>query len=148
MRIVQANSAHLDQWAHLRAALWDWMSVEEHRADAAETYCSGKEDKVAFVALTDAGDLTGFAEASLRNDYVNGCETSPVAFLEGIIVAPEHRTTGIARALVDRVADWGRAHRCSEFASDALLGNVDSHRFHEAIGFEEAERVVCFRRDL
>jgi aminoglycoside 6'-N-acetyltransferase I len=148
MNIVPANVTHLDAWARLRAQLWDGMSVAEHRDDAAETYCSCKDNKAAFVALTDVGVVTGFAEASLRIDYVNGCETSPVTFLEGIFVATEHRKSGIARALADRVADWGREKGCTEFASDALLDNFDSHRFHAAIGFREEECVVCFRRAL
>lgn len=34
----------------------------------------------------------------------------------------------------------------AELASDALLENTASHAMHRALGFEEAERVVCFRR--
>ncbi|MDB5495666.1 MAG: aminoglycoside acetyltransferase [Phenylobacterium sp.] len=33
-------------------------------------------------------------------------------------------------------------------ASDALLDNRESHAFHSAVGFEEAERVVYFRKIL
>jgi aminoglycoside 6'-N-acetyltransferase I len=33
-------------------------------------------------------------------------------------------------------------------ASDALLENTDSHAMHRALGFEEAERVVYFRKLL
>ena len=35
-----------------------------------------------------------------------------------------------------------------EIASDAQLENVEGHAFHTAIGFEETERVVYFRRRL
>ena len=31
---------------------------------------------------------------------------------------------------------------------DALLDNTASHAMHEALGFEETERVVCFRKSL
>ena len=41
-------------------------------------------ESIAFVALLSGREPVGFAEASLRHDYVNGCETSRVAFLEGI----------------------------------------------------------------
>jgi aminoglycoside 6'-N-acetyltransferase I len=37
---------------------------------------------------------------------------------------------------------------CSEFASDTLLDNVESHKFHAALGFQETERVVYFRKIL
>jgi aminoglycoside 6'-N-acetyltransferase I len=53
------------------------------------------------VLLAEAADgaLTGFAEVS-RRLYAEGCETSPVGFLEGWYVAPEHRRSGVGRALV------------------------------------------------
>jgi len=148
MRIAVASAAHLDAWSRLRCALWDWMSAEDHRAEAEQTYFSGDPDKVAFVAMSDSSETLGFAEAALRRDYVEGCETSPVAFLEGIYVAPENRMAGVARALSQAVADWGRSQGCSELASNALLDNAESHMFHAAIGFTETERVVYFRKEL
>ena len=101
-----------------------------------------------IVACTDAGDAVGFAEARLRTDYVNGCETSPVLFLEGIYVEPSWRTQGIARLLCEHLASWGATRGCTEFASDALLDNRLSHAVHSALGFTETERVVYFRRPL
>ena len=90
----------------------------------------------------------GFAEATLRMDNVNGCATSPVAFLEGIYVERWARRQGVARALVGVVEQWGREMGCREFASDALLENVGSHSMHRGLGFQETERVVYFRKDL
>jgi aminoglycoside 6'-N-acetyltransferase I len=147
MWIVPATADHLDQWAALRIALWAWDTVVDHAEEAAELYLSGDPDRAAFVAMEGAR-MTGFAEAALRRDYVEGCETSPVAFLEGVYVVPEARKSGVARALADAVADWGRSRGCTEYASNALLDNLESHAFHAAIGFEETERVVYFRRDL
>lgn len=144
--IVQAGPEHLDGWAALRHALWDELSVDEHRSEAAEQL-SEPERLLNLIAL-DGGKVVGFAEAALRHDYVNGCETSPVVFLEGIYVAEAARGQGIARRLCDAVAEWGRAQGCSEFASDALSDDLDSHAFHRAAGFAETERVVYFRREL
>ena len=79
---------------------------------------------------------------------MNGCETSPVGFLEGIYVDPAQRRQGMARALNAAAEQWARACGCSEFASDALLDNIDSHRMHAALGFAETERVVMFRKVL
>jgi aminoglycoside 6'-N-acetyltransferase I len=100
------------------------------------------------MALNAQGDSLGFAEAMLRTDNVNGCATSPVAFLEGIYVEPSARRQGVARALADVVEQWARQMGCREFASDALLENVSSHCMHRGLGFEETERVVYFRKDL
>jgi aminoglycoside 6'-N-acetyltransferase I len=79
---------------------------------------------------------------------VNGCETSPVAFLEGIYVEPWARRQGVAKELVAEVERWAFARGCQEFASDALLDDTDSHGMHVALGFEETERVVYFRKGL
>ncbi|MDC9614677.1 GNAT family N-acetyltransferase [Xenorhabdus khoisanae] len=54
---------------------------------------------VSFVALDEDGNGLGFADASIRHGYVNGCEGSPVVFLEGIFVSPTHRKCGVAKVL-------------------------------------------------
>jgi aminoglycoside 6'-N-acetyltransferase I len=145
MKISPCTLADLDDWAAMRAALWpgeEWLREE---AEAMLTLPA--ETSLNLIART-RGAPAGFAETVLRSDHVNGCETSPVAFLEGIYVSPEYRENGVARALAEAVADWGRGLGCTEFASDALLDNLDSHAFHAAIGFAETERVVYFRRAL
>ncbi len=146
MIVRPVSAADLDAWAELRVALWPDGSVAEHRAEAAEAL--EDPDLVTYVAETPDGLIAGFVEAALRRDYVNGCETSPVAFVEGLYVRPEHRKAEIGRALCTAVADWGRTKGCSELASDALADNLDSHAFHRAVGFEETERVVYFRMGL
>src|SRR5581483_8371774 len=100
------------------------------------------------IAFSAEGNVAGFAEATVRSDYVNGCASSPVVFLEGIYVEPWARRRGAARLLADAVGNWGRKNGCREFASDALIENAESHAMHRALGFEETERVVYFRKDL
>jgi aminoglycoside 6'-N-acetyltransferase I len=148
MHILPVTADHLDQWAELRIALWDWDTVEDHREEAEELYLAGEPDRAAFVALDEAGAVIAFAEATIRRDYVEGCDTSPVVFLEGVYVLPQARKSGVAKALSDVVANWGHTKGCTEYASNALLENIDSHAFHAAIGFEETERVVFFRKEL
>lgn len=129
----------------MRLALFPDYSADFHRAELeALITCA---DYGVFVAIA-ASEPVGFAEVALRSDYVNGCDTSPVAFLEAVYVAPDKRRSGGARALIAAVEAWGRARGCSELASDADLANTDSHRMHEAVGFEETERVVYFRKGL
>lgn len=135
-------------WLALRAALWPDGSVAGHNAEI-EAIRAGQTGTVAFLFFTaDAPDAVGFAEVSLRHDYVNGCETSPVGFLEGIYVDPAHRGQGVARRLAAAAEDWARAKGCAEFASDAALDNAASHAMHAALGFAETERVVYFRKAL
>lgn len=146
-RIEVVTHKHLAQWLPLRHALWPDTSRAEHAGEAATILRSG--EMAAFVAVTD--EVVGFAEASLRRDHVNGCDSpmgTPVAFLEGLYVVPAQRRRGIARALCDAVADWGRTKGCVELASDTGLDYLDSQAMHQALGFAETERVVFFRRAL
>jgi len=100
------------------------------------------------LAFLTPDSTAGFVEASKRVDYVNGTSSSPVAFLEGLYVDPISRRKGVARALVAEVDRWACAEGCSELASDSLVENLVAHAAHRALGFEETERVVYFRRDI
>jgi aminoglycoside 6'-N-acetyltransferase I len=80
----------------LRCALWPDQLEHLHRSDA-EALLHRAGEAVTFLAR--APECIGFAELTLRHDYVNGCDTSPVAFLEGIYVKPEWRRRGVATAL-------------------------------------------------
>ena len=132
MPIRDARESDIEAWAALRAALWPDASMDQHRGEIVAMLAKDKRF-AAFVALTDAGNIAGFVEASLRYDNVNGCETSPVGFVEGIYVRPEHRGTNIGRLLCATVEEWARTLGCTELASDALLDNSDSHAFHRAV---------------
>jgi aminoglycoside 6'-N-acetyltransferase I len=152
-RIVRAGAGRAHDWADLRAALWPGSNAAGHATEVRQVLGRG-DTAVAFLAVDagvgdDAdGPALGFAEATLRSDYVNGCETSPVGFLEGWYVVPAARGQGIGRALVAAIEDWARQRGCTEMASDTLLDNTQSQRAHEACGFEEAERVVYFHKRL
>ena len=148
MNIEIGAMNNIEPWAQLRAALWPHQSLEDHRAELVGSFLSGSGKEIAFIARSDSGEAVGFAEAALRHDYVNGCSSSPVLFLEGIYVRPADRRKGVARLLSNAVADWGRSAGCAEFASDALLENSASQAFHAALGFSETERVVFFRKPL
>lgn len=145
--VAVATAADLADWVTLRQALWPNTVPEAHAADVAAMLAT-PGDTANFIARTTDGTAIGLAEASLRRDYVNGCKTTPVAFLEGIYVAPDQRRHGMARALVASVEQWARGRGCSEFASDAPLDNVRSHDMHRALGFSETQRVVYYRKLL
>jgi aminoglycoside 6'-N-acetyltransferase I len=146
MRIEAARAVHDAAWRALRVELWPEAAADGSDLDA---WLATHGDRYeGFIAFDDDGTAIGFAEASLRSDYVNGCDTSPVLFLEGLYVRPARRRRGVARALCEAVAQWGRARGCCEFASDTLLDNALSQAVHRALGFAEVERVVYFRKPL
>lgn len=145
MKVISCTDEHLEPWLALRCELWPQASETAH---ARELAALRGTSYVGFLALSDDDQTLGFAEASLRRDYVIGCASSPVAFLEGIYVRPFARRQGVARALGQAVESWGREQGCTELASDADIANEDSHRMHEALGFTETERVVFFHKAL
>jgi len=142
-----ATTDDVEALAELRFALWPDEPLAQRRAEAEQRVARADPRIETFVALAQE-EVAGFAEVSLRSDYVNGCETSPVAFLEGIFVRPESRRRGLGRSLVAAAERWGREQGCTELGSDARLDNDQSHRFHSGAGFEETERVVYFRKSL
>jgi aminoglycoside 6'-N-acetyltransferase I len=144
--IVPCTSTAQPGWLDLRQALWPGLAAE-HLAEM-QSFLDCPDKYAQFLAYGPDGQPAGFVEAALRTDYVNGTDGSPVAFIEGIHVAPQHRRQGIGRSLVDIVVAWGRARGCSELASDALLENEASHAMHRALGFEETERVVFFQKPI
>ena len=106
-----------------------------------------KGDAVCFIKYIDEKPIA-FAQCQLRYDYVEGTESSPVGYLEGIFVAEKYRKCGYAAQLLGECEKWAKEKGCTEFASDCELINEDSLKFHIALGFEEANRIICFRKEL
>lgn len=145
MHIEECGAEMLSQWVDLRFALWP---DEDRGIMAREAPGILVRPDILVLVAREGDDVIGFAEASVRRDDVNGCETSPVAFLEGIYVQPVHWHRGVARALIVTIEGWAREQGLRELASDALLENRNSHAMHEALGFAETDRVVYFRKAL
>lgn len=101
-----------------------------------------------FLAENNEDGFIGFAEFSVRRDYVEGSSSSPVPYLEGWYVDKRYRNTGIGRGLVEAVEEWSRQRGFKELGSDTLLDNTDSINTHLAIGFREVERGVHFIKSL
>ena len=132
----------LAEWA---CQLWPDHTVEEMCAEFAEILA--KPDAAFFLAYAEE-TAVGFAQCQLRYDYVEGTDSSPVGYLEGIYVTEEYRKQGVARELLTACESWAKAKGCSEFASDCELDNVQSLQFHLNVGFEEANRIICFTKKL
>ena len=148
MPIRIATHSDIPAWVELRAQLWEDTSQDQHKNEALAMLAESPKKCVVFLDVVEGVGVRAFAEASLRRDYVNGCDTTPVAFLEGMFVCPDNQGSGIGRQLLRAVQSWAVERGVSELASDADLENVASHAFHRALGFEETERVVYFRKPL
>jgi aminoglycoside 6'-N-acetyltransferase I len=147
--IRRLTAADRGQWSAMRIALYTEAdpSAQPDELAAEIGGMLAREDWAAFAAATSAGDLVGLIELFERN-YAEGCDTSPVTYIEGLWVAPNRRKSGIARSLVMAGVDWGRSRGRSEIASDVQLANARSQTVHERLGFEETERLVTYRMSI
>jgi aminoglycoside 6'-N-acetyltransferase I len=145
MKIRKIVESDRPEWVRLRDALWPG-SLSDHDVETRKYFESGPDLPVVFVAEVD-GRLVGFLELDYRKN-APGCTSSPVPFIEGWYVEPAIRGRNIGRALVDAAEAHARASGHVEIASDAELENAGGINAHLAVGYEEVERVVCFRRSL
>jgi aminoglycoside 6'-N-acetyltransferase I len=145
MKLVQCTSTRQVGWLDLRQALWPDAAATEHLAEM-QSFVDQPARFAQLVAYGPNGEPAGFIEAALRADYVNGTDSSPVAFLECLYVAPAYRRQGVGTILIATIISWAKANGCTEIASDALLDNKASQAMHQALGFQETERVVFFRK--
>jgi aminoglycoside 6'-N-acetyltransferase I len=144
LTIRRVTAADAPEWVRMRRALWpDDTHDEEVRA----YFAAPEPDAVVFVARRPGGGLAGFLEAGTRS-VAEGCESRPVAYVEGWYVDPDVRRQRVGAALMRAAEGWARSAGFREIASDARLDNVVSHAAHRALGFAEVERIVCFRRVL
>lgn len=143
--IKEAKTDDLHQVVRLAERLWP-----DHVPGALEDELAGLMDRpdAAFFLAWEEGRAMGFAQCQLRRDYVEGAEHSPAGYLEGIFVEEPFRRKGIAGKLLSACEGWALDRGCREFASDCELDNTQSQRFHEALGFREANRIVCFVKEL
>jgi len=145
--IKEATAEDLDSWVELRVQLWPHQSAEESRTDCLKIIDSQRE--VCFISYPSSEEKkgNGFIEVSTR-DYSDGCESSPVGYIEGVFVSEGNRKKGLGKELIEKSYGWFLTKGCSEVGSDALIENEESISFHKRIGFEEVERHVVFRKQI
>jgi hypothetical protein len=72
-------------WLAMRRALWPRCPEGEHIREMTQSL-AGPGRHAQFMAYAEESLPAGFIEVSLRSDHVNGTESSPVAFIEGLAV--------------------------------------------------------------
>lgn len=145
LMIRQADGTDLDALARLAVLLWPDHALSGLKQEIEETLL---DPEAAFFLCFGNGVPTGFAQCQLRRDYVEGTKTTPVGYLEGVFVVENYRRKGVAGQLLRQCEIWSVAQGCSEFASDCEIANEESYAFHVKCGFQEANRIVCFRKKI
>lgn len=145
MKIYEASCEDTLILAHMAKEIWDNDNLLELEKEFIDMIHNKNE--TAFI-LCEGDLVVAFANVSLRCDYVEGTDSSPVGYLEGIFVKEAYRKKSYAKSLVKKCEEWARDRGAIEFASDCLLDNRDSFLFHLAIGFVEANRIICFKKKI
>lgn len=134
------------EWLRLRNLLWPG-APDDHEREIAEFFTKPSPDLATFVIDCGGTRLGGFLEAQVRN-YAEGCSGSRIGYIEGWYVEPELRRQGLGAQLVRAAEHWARELGLSEMASDCEIDNAVSWRAHIALGYQEVERIICFRKAL
>ena len=143
--VIKAKETDAAVLARLAVILWSGHTADEMEAEFSVLL---KDENAACFIKYNGETPVGFAQCQLRHDYVEGTDSSPVGYLEGIFVLPDYRRRGFAYELLSGCERWAKSKGCTEFASDCELENRDSLHFHLAAGFTEANRIICFKKML
>jgi aminoglycoside 6'-N-acetyltransferase I len=143
--IRQLDGRDIPGWIELRTRLWPDESASELEAEGRRAL-RGDPPLIVRVA-EETGRLIGFIEIGLRS-YAEGCSSSPVPYVEGWYVVPERRRQGVGAALMRAAEMWASQAGYVELGSDTQPANQGSQAAHAALGFEEVEQLVVFRKAL
>lgn len=143
--IKSATINDISVLVEMAVMLWGSHDKTELSKEFEETIKS--KNNIFFIKYINNNPV-GFAHCSLRHDYVEGTSSSPVGYLEGIYIKDDYRGSGYAKELLDACINFAKQNGCSEFASDCELDNNNSLLFHKALGFEEVNRVICFKKNI
>jgi len=149
MLVITVRPARPDdkpEWLRMRRLLWPDSDEAEFLEEMDKTLANAAEQPV-FIALRADQRPGGFLEGGTRK-YAEGCETSPVGFIEGWYVDEDLRRKGVGGALVRAMEDWAREQGLTEIASDTWLDNETSISAHKSLGYVEMERLVHFAKKL
>ena len=143
--VRKAGAKDMDIIADMAVLLWENHSAADLKNEFSEILSKGKAQ---FFLKWEEDVPVGFAQCQLRYDYVEGTGTTPVGYLEGIFVKEACRNKGYARELLAECEAWAKDYGCREFGSDCEIDNTDSLKFHKAMNFTEANRIICFTKKL
>ncbi|ADB38349.1 aminoglycoside 6'-N-acetyltransferase [Spirosoma linguale] len=144
--VIEPLSTHtINDVVELVLELWPDCTHDEELENYSRLLNSPND--ACYLAKVGASYIA-FILISIRHDYVEGSDDSPVGYIEGIYVRPDYRKQGIANKLIRVAEDWARQKGLTQLGSDTEITNSSSIDFHRKAGFQEVERIVCFIKDL
>lgn len=152
MEIFRAEPQHA---ALVGRLLWDFNSEFGSTTPPASEFSArfetllDREDVLVYVAGSPT-DPTGFAFFTLRpTPYFDG----PLAQLEELYVAPEHRNRGLGTFLLGVAREELTDLECREIHINVDEIDTDARRFYEGLGFSNLQpgadyRMLCYLKEL
>jgi aminoglycoside 6'-N-acetyltransferase I len=144
--IRPASQNDLQEWLRMRLALWPHHNDKEMLAEMEVMLATPQETPV-LIAFSQDGSPCGFLEGGLRK-YADGCQSSPVGYIEGWYVDEAFREQGVGGAMVKTFEDWCWKMGLAEIGSDTWEDNLTSINAHKKLGYTEVERLVHFVKKL
>ncbi len=132
-------------------AAYDWLFAPPgvrpphwSPAIAADRVEAAIADERATVLVADDNEtLVGFATVYLD---ILSVRFGQRAWVEDLAVAPNRRSSGIGKALLDAAKSWARDRGAARLELESGQGRVDAHRFYERERADDWSR--CFRWTL
>ena len=145
IKIRTITAADKAEWLRMRKDLWPKDPPEQLKSEMDQILHS---PGIVFGAETNDGKLVGFAEVSIRTEYVEGSTGGPTGYIEGLEVDESCRQRGIGRQLLLAAEDWCKNRGLAEIGSDTDLRNLKSLRVHQSAGFKVAGSVLHFIKKI
>jgi aminoglycoside 6'-N-acetyltransferase I len=143
--IVVAGQEQVESLTRIALELWPDHDLLEFKQEFEEMIPTNNNRFLLYVVDKEA---VAFMHLSIRTDYVEGSESSPTGYMEGVYVKPTYRRKGISTKLFHEGKKWLVQNGCKQVGSDMEMDNKDSYPFHMSLGFQEAGRIITFIRDL
>lgn len=145
VEINRASNENLDQLTDLAFALWPNNEKDIIKSDF--VYIIGHLSNKVLLAKSDE-DYIGFIHMSIRSGFVEGANTTPVGYVEGIYVKPDFRRKGVAKELYHAGIEWLKSKKCTQIGADIGIYNDMCPDFYIGMGFKEVNRIICYINNI
>ena len=147
MNIKIATKEDKAEWLRLRLALWADVSEMLHNTEI-DAMLFNPDRFRTYLAYTSPHECSGFLEASIHEIIDEGCVIKHVGYLEGWYVKPVYRRKGIGTKLIQTAEQWFLEQGLSEVVVDTDLDNAVSQKAYKALGYQEIDRFVLYKKVL
>ncbi len=137
--IIELEKKYEQDYKSLVRKLWTDIKEKDLNKIIQDHYLS-KEMIFLFISIKD-DKAVGFVNTSIRNDYVEGCDSLGVGYIEGIYVCEPFRRNQIAYKLIQESIKYFKQLGLNQIGSDTEVENVMSQIFHKSIGFKEVSTI-------